>query len=475
MYWLNEDTFKDIIVKYGHHIYISLNLCIAYFLYAFHSLFPDNIKLEKSEGYKRIRFYHVISKKSVILILSYIIFAYFIFLLESRTGILVFFMMTCVLLYQLGRNKILKWNVILLAISILTFVFVIGIYKNERFDKLLNEDIEVNQKDPRIIIWKSALQLIIEKPFLGSGLGGYYEQMVDKLKENGLNNPEEIQYNSHNQFLEILLENGIVGFILLSLSIAFIIHSTKMKIIKGAFLIVGAICMFECILNRLWGILDLSLLIYLAIVYKDQEINNKKDININYIESKLSIPILLISYLMLLFIPLIINWSKNLVFNPKYPQSYSPMNYNIEVIKNRKLPQIVPNELQKSDANGLKISGETVADTWGNNAYRYINIINEEVIIGDTILSSVFSYVSEDFNGDWVRISAENDVIGNNSCLYDLSKKGTWQKLDLPIVCSTGKISGFLYISKYNTTSFEDLEGYVVFAYPQINVIRNIE
>ena len=49
-----------------------------------------------------------------------------------------------------------------------------------------------------------------------------------------------------------------------------------------------------------------------------------------------------------------------------------------------------------------------------------------------------------------------------------MESKGTWQKLELEVK-STGGISNFfLYFSKFGVNNFDNLKGYVIFAYPEV-------
>jgi hypothetical protein len=80
--------------------------------------------------------------------------------------------------------------------------------------------------------------------------------------------------------------------------------------------------------------------------------------------------------------------------------------------------------------------------------------------------------VSKDFNGSWVRIirgATTLDKVNGND--YDLLKKGSWQKLNLEVKSDT-EVDILLYFSKQGETNFSNLRGYVIFAYPQIEIIE---
>ena len=110
------------------------------------------------------------------------------------------------------------------------------------------------------------------------------------------------------------------------------------------------------------------------------------------------------------------------------------------------------------------------ASTWSGNAYSYTMFWNPEATENDTIAASAYCYVSQDFNGDYVRISIEGiSYEGNHG--YDLSDKGTWQKLTIPV--AKGKSILYLYICRYGMNDFSGLQGYVVFAFPQLEIISH--
>jgi len=161
-------------------------------------------------------------------------------------------------------------------------------------------------------------------------------------------------------------------------------------------------------------------------------------------------------------------WSP--VFDPKDPDTGwgTRIHKTIYPLEGKNV-EIVP-----SDVKGYLMDSTCNADTWGGNAFSYTNSLfsinaNKD---NDTVEVSVFCYVSNDFNGDWVRI----DLINNNSTwkginYYNLREKGTWQKLKIKEICNKGEYSLYLYFCKLGVEDFSKLKGYVIFAYPQINIV----
>ncbi len=121
---------------------------------------------------------------------------------------------------------------------------------------------------------------------------------------------------------------------------------------------------------------------------------------------------------------------------------------------------------------GYKMDNNSDALTWRNNAYSYTNISflfqgDLDTVNVKNFTSTVYCFVSDDFTGSWVRISAEGGAIGNIIHEYDLTKRGTWQKLQISFKCDSGIPPVYLYWCKYGVKNFSTLKGYIIFAYPE--------
>ncbi|MBL0053647.1 MAG: O-antigen ligase family protein [Bacteroidetes bacterium] len=64
----------------------------------------------------------------------------------------------------------------------------------------------------RFSLWSSALNLIAKRPLLGYGIGDINSQLVTYYKEHKMLYAAFKELNPHNQYLQIFLATGIVGF-----------------------------------------------------------------------------------------------------------------------------------------------------------------------------------------------------------------------------------------------------------------------
>ncbi|MDA3853606.1 MAG: hypothetical protein PF444_05130, partial [Bacteroidales bacterium] len=98
---------------------------------------------------------------------------------------------------------------------------------------------------------------------------------------------------------------------------------------------------------------------------------------------------------------------------------------------------------------------------------------SENLKEGEGLVFSTYCFVSEDFNGTWVRASIDRKGQGNIAkSYYDMSQKGTWQKLEVSVSNQTGEMPAYHYFCKENCNSFKNLKGYVLFAYPQYIITK---
>jgi len=118
------------------------------------------------------------------------------------------------------ENK--KWIILLLIIFIaITIIYstdnplnISAITVTERAISTFNE------KDPsintRLLIWNTTLNMIKEKPILGSGIGSFKMNYLNYQAEHLKDNPYYVKYysnarESHNEYLQIGAESGIIG------------------------------------------------------------------------------------------------------------------------------------------------------------------------------------------------------------------------------------------------------------------------
>ncbi|OUL60403.1 O-antigen ligase family protein [Flavobacterium sp. AJR] len=160
------------------------------------------------------------------------------------TFISMFLIFIVYILYYLKNNSFNKSSLgtcLSLIIPIIIAVFITNLVfersaNEERYISLGNRVEQINLKDEsiktRITIWGNSIQLAKENPITGVGLGNYKVESIPY--EKTLDNNSSISLHSHNDFLEVAAETGILnGLIYLSIFILITFINIK-RIFKSA-------------------------------------------------------------------------------------------------------------------------------------------------------------------------------------------------------------------------------------------------
>ena len=172
----------------------------------------------------------------------------------------------CIILLFSGLSVVLVWNLPYLKWRVQETLF--KKYENNRDDQ---NGFAVRQK-----IWQYSVELVREKPIFGHGLRSGYQQLLNKYEEHNFKVGIEAGYNAHNNYLQIWLNCGVIGVILL-LGLQF--SALKKALAERNFLLtifmflVISLCLTECVLEVQKGIVFFSIFCPLLIYhFKHEEI-----------------------------------------------------------------------------------------------------------------------------------------------------------------------------------------------------------
>ena len=161
-------------------------------------------------------------------------------------------------------------------------------------------------------------------------------------------------------------------------------------------------------------------------------------------------------------------WSPNL--NPKDPDSGWGRRIHKTIFPlSGKNASLIP-----AGVKGYLMDKTCDAYVVGGNSFSYTNVDMKTnlVLDNDTIKSSIFCFVSEDYDGDYVyMILSVNEGASTGYAHYNLDNKGIWQELKILMPVSSGRVSTYIYFRKTGASNFSNLKGHVIFAYPQFTNI----
>ncbi|HUX57982.1 MAG TPA: O-antigen ligase family protein [Bacteroidales bacterium] len=252
--WLNYFYGSSLTLS-QHPSYIAMYVLLATFI-SFESWFDYSLKFKHRILWLLLGFLLIISQ----------------YFLSSRAGILISLVLVPLYFtrkfYILGKRRF-AWIWIILVIIVLVPV----IAKNQRVDYLYGsfihkKDDYERKEDPRFLIWKSALKIARQNLLIGVGIGDVRTSLASEYEMIGEEKMAKERFNAHNQFLEILLENGIIGlvlFISIFAVMSYIAISDK-NLLYGVFIfMIFMFFMFETVLYRLAGVTFFSLFSFLLL------------------------------------------------------------------------------------------------------------------------------------------------------------------------------------------------------------------
>lgn len=173
-----------------------------------------------------------------------------------------------------------------LAVSII-FVALISVVlvNNPKFMHRLDtiDDFDKYQSNTeRILIWQSAWNMFKDHPILGVGLGQYTENYQQKYISPQAKEPK--LGHAHNNFMQMLAENGIVGFAGFVIMFGYIIFKNllawfKVKNVYALMIVSATVCLLlqgfteynvgnSAVIKMYW--LVLGLLVVLSELYKKE-------------------------------------------------------------------------------------------------------------------------------------------------------------------------------------------------------------
>ena len=163
--------------------------------------------------------------------ISIVFFTLFVFLLSSKTGIIIHFItlvFSIVSVFFKGRNYLKIIGISLVGLLLCTVIlFFIPQVKN-RFEGAFNaiESTHIDKASTestavRMLIWGEALHIIKKHPIIGVSPSNANDVLFEAYQKDGLTGAYAKKLNAHNQYFQISIGLGLIGLLsLLSLFVA---------------------------------------------------------------------------------------------------------------------------------------------------------------------------------------------------------------------------------------------------------------
>ena len=162
-----------------------------------------------------------IIKNNILFFILLLLLSFGIVLSNSKSGtityIIIFIYFIVNQIKKQRKNYLLYFMIVITFISV--SILVVNKIKYTRFSELKSSSNfpiqkeysgEYNSTQERVIIWRSAKQVIINNLFFGTGTGDTKDELKKEFKKVNFQNGIKKNYNYHNQYLQIIATFGVI-------------------------------------------------------------------------------------------------------------------------------------------------------------------------------------------------------------------------------------------------------------------------
>ncbi|QCX01855.1 O-antigen ligase family protein [Aggregatimonas sangjinii] len=412
---------------------------------------------------KIVRVHHLTLRISWLLSLGLVCFI----LYSSGSRILVILMLIIFLLAGMNvlKQKI-QFRYYVLTLLIAAIVAGTFIYKHPRTRltlDLIQKNKPLDKIDSRLATWENAIDIIMKNPVFGVGIGDGKTELLDAYKKNGNRIELENELNVHNQYLQTMVESGILGLLFLLLFLFSLFWGVNRK--EGQFwvfvLVFGAGFFVESILARNIGVFPMTF--WMFVLLSTRSVENEKDVEYDD-GSKWKKTFLVSCALISAFILIgVFLWAKSKSFDSKDPKTYMTAPF-IEVgYSDLPLKKNLPEKTAACSFKDLE-----AFSTFERGSFIAPEIFRTQNDGPVAATAGIWCYLSENCNLKEAYIYAWNRVDITYRIDYDMSKKGSWQYLEMTDKGFSERFA--IGVRMDLAKEFAEIKGMVLFALPDYKI-----
>lgn len=205
------------------------------------------------------------------------------YLLASRMSMVTTLILLFIFFAYMAYNRLSRMQSVLLLLGSLSLlVALLSFFPKvlNRFESITHVEYRYDNPNPinhfngeikkenwnglntRLALWSCATEEIKKSPFWGFGIGDVHEVLMQHYASKNFVLALSSGYNSHNQFLDVLLTNGIVGLMVFMLFLLYPFYigiNDKNWLLVGFLLVFLLSCLTENMLSRTQGVVVIAL------------------------------------------------------------------------------------------------------------------------------------------------------------------------------------------------------------------------
>jgi O-antigen ligase len=259
--FLFYNDYSDMLHPSYLSMYLIFNIIIIVFLY-----------IKKQE-------------KPIFLIISALISFATLFIAESKAGQLTALLIIIFIVFQLIPAKFRKLAIVSSFALVLIFGYIAKDTKRFSFFVKAIEHYSQIKEHPeniiestalRILAWSASIDVIKRNPIVGVGNGDIKDELSKVYAKRNYKKPLEMHMNSHNQYLETSVGQGLVGLaflLLMFLAPLFIVHQSPL-LIHGFILLAFLSILVESMFNTQAGVIFIAFFYALLFSHTETKSNN---------------------------------------------------------------------------------------------------------------------------------------------------------------------------------------------------------
>jgi len=224
----------------------------------------------------------------------------------GRTGYFLYLLLLLTLLIIIYKKQVLK--PLLISFTIVLFVFTLTYKSNGLFTQRIDQTVStlksLNENSHnfnssfgyRLGIWYYGSDVILDSPLFGTGTGDHMDAVKTKIKDE--HKFLKIMPDMHNQYLEIILQFGFIGFlILLNIYYQVFRYKTDSQELNGIKTLILVTMLITGITATYWHFyLPLFSILLSAILVNRETIQSNLKLS-TFTVASVYLPLVIISYL----------------------------------------------------------------------------------------------------------------------------------------------------------------------------------
>lgn len=190
-----------------------------------------------------------------------LVFSIALFQISNMTNITLFTLIILTYLFNAVNGVYKKISILFFGLTIVLSIVVFNPRVNNTLKKIYLSGINLDREaedsmGTRLLIWDASIKVVQNHFLLGVGPSNTYDKLKSQYKKSRYIIPFRNRLNCHNQFLQVLIESGLIGFFLL---ISCIIILLKQNYYRELVLLMAFVFiinfLFESVMNRYSGII----------------------------------------------------------------------------------------------------------------------------------------------------------------------------------------------------------------------------